>query len=286
MSQHNPCLHCGKKKRLHARSLCSNCYQRHAQDYPRTKKHRPWTARERQLLRDQWGKRDCASLAAELGRDPKDVYSAARRFGIERSGPAYRRPDAKEHLAMLKLHAQGLTDREIAGQLGRAHGTVTRRLRRAGLAANGRRCNTDTHVPRTCQRIQTATLERIAAEGIENEAFQRKHVEGRIAALKLGWHCAQTELEARLLDALQSQPEQTLASLQTCVGRQSHWVGQVLRGLKRRGLVQVLTAAGPVTTPGGKYCRYVLAPGVDRVVPKGGRVLHQKVLLDEEEEAN
>lgn len=257
------CRRCGESKPHKARGLCSNCYDQAAGDYAPERAYRPFTAAERALIRRDWGARTAAQIAADLGRDVQSVRAAAVRFGARRPRPASPRTDARLRARMVKLHGEGLSDRQIARRVGRSHGTVIRWLRALGLPSNSRRRPTDPWPPRDRLRLRAAALDRIRRDGLEEAvACVRRHAEGRAAARKLGWPQAETLLEARILDALHEHGASTADQLLADLGdRRRSWTLQVLRGLRRRGLVAVLYREG-------HYAVYGLAHGLRREPPK------------------
>lgn len=259
------CARCGRDSvSIHARGLCSLCYRDHRDEYPRTKFHRPYTTREREVIRSQWGRRPATAIAADLGRKVRDVYAAAVRFGAAQPRHVLKTdPQLRDYLQ--RLHAQGLSDREIGQVAGFGHATVARWLRRLGLASNCRTRPTDPFPEATKAKIRDAMLRRIRADGLESAvAFLRRHAEGRATAARLGWPQADSLLEGRILDRLCDAGPSTLPALREVLGGGLSWLGQVVRTLQRRGLV---------STSGrdGRWCRYGLAAGVVRSKPRRGR---------------
>lgn len=251
------CAHCGKFKKLHARGLCQHDYYLHRDLYPRTKLARPYTARERELLRRDWGKRTPQALAAELGRDVRSVYDAARRFRITSHPPVFRTtPGQRDYI--LRLHATGLSDREIGAVVGRSHVTVARWLRRAGKPSNCRASNRDRFPERTRQKQRQAKLMRIKRDGLEEAVgFARARVAARAQAVRMGWPKANTLLEAKILDFLSRHGPSTVVTIFAAIGRGTHWSRLTTRGLRNRGLLVNRGRAG-------KYVLYGLADGVER----------------------
>jgi hypothetical protein len=249
------CLRCHRTRvTIHARGLCSLCYLHHRDEYPRTKFHRPFTAAERDIIRREWGKTPSAAIAARLGRQLSDVYSAAVRFGAARprhvlkTDPALRR-------RLVRLHGKGLSDREIGAVVGFGHGTVARWLRRLGLASNCRTRPSEAFPERWRQKIRAAMLDRIRSDGVETAIpFLRKHAEGRARAERMGWP-GRTLFEARILDSLETPA--TVAELAMRLHARPNWTGNVVRDLRRRGFVSIVRREG-------RYCVYALAPGVRR----------------------
>jgi hypothetical protein len=97
---------------------------------------RPWTARERDLLRLHYGPLarlpwPTAAIADALGRARRDVWSAARRFGL--CWRSVGRPSAR----WLRRHYDaGMSDAQLAWAVGCDRMTVLRWRGRHGLPPN------------------------------------------------------------------------------------------------------------------------------------------------------
>lgn len=230
---------------LHARGLCGMCYRDHREEYPRTKLHRPYTSAERELIRRLWGKKTCQEIAAQLGRKVQDVFAAAARFGASTPRRTFQKVNDRIRRKIVRLHARGMSDREIAFEVGKGHATVARWLRRAGLPSNCRTRPTDPFPERTRQKQRKVALERIKEMGPEDALpFLRAHAEGRALAVRMGWPQAETLLEARILDDLWERGPSTAEQIVGDIGGGLSWTSQVVRGLKRRGLVEVAGCDG------------------------------------------
>lgn len=260
------CQHCGRGTvGIHARGLCSLCYRDHREKYPKTKFHRAYTAAERALIRREWGRRSPTAIAAELGRKVCDVYAAAVRFGATAPRPMFRRMAPPDRRRLVRLHARGLSDREIGRAMGVSHSTAGRWLRRLGLASNCRTRPTDPFPPRWRAKAKKQAIDRIRRDGVEDACpFLRRYAAERAEALRLGWPQAGTLLEARILDALATAGPGTVVEIAARLGRRRNWTALVTRGLRSRGL---LTVAGRR----GRWCLYALAAGVAKAGPQRDR---------------
>lgn len=259
------CLRCGRTNvGLHARSLCARCYKYHRAEFPRARSYRPYTARERAFIRANWKKLGAKEVAAQLGRGVHDLYAAARRFGAAepRRSP---RTTARIRERMTRLHAQGLSDREIARRIGFGHGTVIRWLRRLGLPSNCRAKNTDAFPERFRQKQREVAIRRAEEEGADFAyGFMASRLEGRIEAVRMGWPQAETLFEARILECLYRHGDSTTAQLVADLAADfgldpsASWTGRVVRVLKKRGLTAVLYRVA------GHECAYGLARGLTK----------------------
>lgn len=258
-----PCRHCGRIMRIKYRGLCGTCYARHRSLYPHPNPVRPWTARERETLRAGWGVRPVARIAADIGRTVHQVYTAASRYGLKPLLP--RRPiTGDDERLILWLHAQGLTDCQIADRAGRRQTVVSAYLRRRGLEPHGARTRQTGHTEASRALMSRRARNRIQAHGgVHAMPAQRRWVEDRAQAIRMGWPQAGTLAAARLLDALQERPGQTTADLARVCGRSKQHTVVIVRGLRRAGLLRV---AGHRRW----WPLYALAPGVSRTLPDPG----------------
>lgn len=211
--------------------------------------HRPWTAKERDLVRRHYGPAapeplPTRELAARLGRTPKHVYNAGPRFGCLpcRAAPLRDRP--------APLYALGLSDGDIADRLGCTRPAVTSWRKRHGLPSHAR---TPAHqrdvAARTCRLYGVACLAEMQTE-------QRA-----VAAALRGWPQARTPREADLLDALERGPADA-GVLAAALGVTRSRARQLLQPLVASGLVS-RRHERPFRT-GGRLPVYALAPGVAR----------------------
>jgi len=196
-------------------------------------------------------------IAAKLGRKVRDTYAAAVRFGITQPKPGCPKTNTRLRKRMVALHGEGYSDREIAEIVGFGHGTVIRWLRRLGLPSNCRQKPTDPFPERWRKKQSAAAHRRIEEEGLEFAVgFMKKHLDGRIEAMDMGWPQTNTLLEARILESLYQHGASTRLQIAEDVGGGT-WTAQVVRDLKRRGFVAVLYRQD-------KYCVYGLAFGLTK----------------------
>lgn len=76
---------------------------------------RSWTAEEDDYLRQHFVRTPCHTLAAKLDRGTSGIYQRARNLGLSKG---LQRINPKEVAKIPKLHAEGLTDQEIADRTG------------------------------------------------------------------------------------------------------------------------------------------------------------------------
>jgi ribosomal protein S27AE len=245
--------------------LCSACHKKHRDLYAPAIHQRPWTARERELLRRDWDRRPRADIAAELGRKAPDVYAAAVRFGVHKPGKLRRPIDGNTDRAVLHWHGCGLSNREIGRRLKRSHVSVQRVLDRHGLHSNCRRSNREPFPPRWREQIGRKFKERIRRDGLFHALPCLRHlIPERAEVARMGWgHLVGTLLEARILEFLARCGPQTVEAICAAVGRVSHWTRLVTRTLRNRGLLANYGRQG-------KYVLYGLAEGTAPSCPRCG----------------
>ncbi len=95
---------------------------------------RHWTDHEVAILQRDYGQRPVAEIAVILGRSITACWRKARDCGFYRCLRLDRHAEK-----ILALHAEGLPDNQIAGQLQLPSSSVAAWLRRRGLAAHGKR---------------------------------------------------------------------------------------------------------------------------------------------------
>ena len=96
-------------------------------------KRRMYTAAERATIHQHYHSATGIELAAMLGRTMSSVHQAAARMGLSKQP----RMPADTLEQVRSLHARGLTDADIARELGLARRTVTYlRRKRLGLPTN------------------------------------------------------------------------------------------------------------------------------------------------------
>jgi len=210
---------------------------------------RPWTAKERDYLRANWGKLTAAQIGAALGRAVNVVCAAAGRFGLSR-------PRRKLSVTLLRrLHAAGWADAEIGRRLGVGDRTVCRWRQRLGLACvnpKGRPMS-----ERARSNVRRGQRRWLLAHGYKYLA-ERREIERRVAVARRGWIVG-THREADVLDALEAGPK-TRKQLRAIVGCPRRSLNKLLERLAGLGLV---TRAGR-TTGRGWETLWRLADGVRR----------------------
>lgn len=155
-----------------------------------------------------------------------------------------------------RLHAQGLSDRQIARRLNRSHGVVTRVRNRLGLASNARVTARGAWQPGFRGRLSEIARNRVRQLGLEEVCvFARRLCEERAQAIRMGWPQAETLLEARVLDVLYRRGPMTRLAICGALGRRCNWTGVVIRSMRNRGLLANRGYAG-------RWVRYGLAEGV------------------------
>lgn len=91
----------------------------------------PWTEEESQFLRDNYGHRSHAELAAEIGRTPAAVGMQISVLGLNHNK---RRPFSEQEIEYIREHYATQTKTEIAKTLGRHPVVVMNKARELGLS--------------------------------------------------------------------------------------------------------------------------------------------------------
>lgn len=227
-----------------------------------------WDTGEVRRLREWWGKVPVAEIARRLGRTIPAVEQYARhRLGLGKP----HRPTGHYEKAIRQGHARGLHDADIARQLEVCRETVAYHRRKLGLPAHGH----DERARRKVAQGVKRQLKDWGADSLVHLRWQRH----RVASLLRGWPAATTPRQCDVLDLLASGPR-TKRQIQEHLGlivdahgagsggaqgeTQKPWVCELIRSLRRLGLVVSL---GRKAKPGGRgrsCCLYALAPGVRR----------------------
>lgn len=91
----------------------------------------PWTEAEHQYLRDNYGHRSYAEMAAEIGRSPAAVGFQISTLGLNNGK---RRPFSEQEIEYIREHYATQTKTEIAKTLGRHPVVVMSKARELGLS--------------------------------------------------------------------------------------------------------------------------------------------------------
>jgi predicted DNA-binding transcriptional regulator len=137
-----------------------------------------------------------------------------------------------------RLHAQGLSGRQIARRLKRSASFINRRLRRLRLPSNARPVARGAWTDlfrRRFAALQKGRIRRFGAEEVCN--FLRRLNQERATAIRLGWPQVGTLLEARILALLHAEGPLTLTQICERLSVRKNWTGLTVRALRRRGLL-------------------------------------------------
>lgn len=150
---------------------------------------RMYTAAERATIHQHYHSATGEELAAMLGRTMSSVHQCAARMGLSKQP----RMPADMLEQVRTLYASGLTDADIARQLGLARRTVTYlRRKRLGLPTNA---DAVLAARRRAQKAQLASL------GIPNPAHLRRISYRKFAASR-GWPAELGPRDVQILEAL------------------------------------------------------------------------------------
>ena len=190
----NNCTHCGPTSLvIRARGLCDRCYYTPAvrQKYhgSRSQTRREWTAREmRDLAQWRLERVPVAAIARRLGRPVTAVNMACHREGLR----FYVR-DLSRSKRVRALHAQGLSDQQVADRLSCTRSTAARWRESLGLApAVGK--------AEGARRSMRSSRQRYGV------LLSKRWLEERIAAAKAGWPSGCTGAQFRVLELLRVRP--------------------------------------------------------------------------------
>jgi hypothetical protein len=170
--------------------------------------YRPWTTLEVQRLREMAGKLSTRLVAARLGRTPGSVTQRARILGLSTKTPALP-ADFDERLR--GLWQKGSSDADIARELDVCLSTAREHRVRLGLASN--RWNEKHRA-----KVRRKNLRQFAHGG---NLITLRWAKRSLAITRAGWPAGLNNLDARILDALESGPK-TRREICADVGRKYH----------------------------------------------------------------
>lgn len=231
---------------------------------------RNWSPEELAELKRLYGRMPAAEVARRLGRKVRSVWNAAKHYGLARRCPRLV-TDARFLDGVRRLHAEGLTDTEIAGRLGTERHTVCKARNRLGLPAVG-------WTERRRELVRRRTATQLAAAGVPTLGALRVKV-FRDRARAAGWPDDLRPRAVQILNALWDGGPMTRRELADVVGlpwrgsRKSLCSndpeGSYLAHLMNRGLVICLGRLNKVTGRGRGHstCVYTLSFAVQRRKP-------------------
>lgn len=220
---------------------------------------RGWSWQEDETLRRCWGQMARVDIAHQLSRSVEVCDARARKLGLTRRY-FKRTPEADARIR--ELHAQGLTDPEIADKLGAERHTIGDARKALGLPSNG-----DPRNPRMRQKISNGVKRQCERLGVPNMAHLRlKRWAER--ARELGWPDDLRPRHLQILHALYHVGPMTRRELADAIGmpwkgsRQSlssnDPEGSYLAHLQARGLVISLGRIRKGNGRGRSTCVYSL----------------------------
>lgn len=218
----------------------------------RLSRRRAWTERERQYVRDHYGRETCAQVAAALERGESSVYQQADLMGLTRKRV---RTDAAFDRKVQERHTQGWSDAEIADELGCERHAVGRARKRLGLPPN-------TLSEHRRRRVAERTRQQLASAGLSTLADLREQVlldRGRQAALELG-------VPADCAEGVREPEAQILALMSDGRPRTRQQMCKAL-GWPWKGIRKSMTC----NQGGGTYTATLISKGLLLRVPKGIR---------------
>lgn len=217
-----------------------------------------WTAKELDLVRTDYRCLGAVRLAQRLDRTPDAVRGQAARLGLAKR----HRPTAYYEATIHRLHAQGFSDTDIARKVDLSREAVTYHRRRLGLP------NNLTH-ERQRRKVAAGVRQQCKREGCASLTELRWQVH-RVECLRRGWPAANSPRQCDVLDILMTGPmtkrqiQMALGLMPGAGGRQRPWVYEMLRTLRRLGLVVSRGRIHQVGGRGRNQAVYALAPGVSR----------------------
>ena len=233
------------------------------------RKRRPWSGPEVEVLRRDYQHLGGPAVADALGRSVSSVYQQVNKLGLAHQA----RTTADDgFLASLRtLHAEGLTDPEIADRLRCERHTVSRHRRSLGLASNR-------SASRYRARVAEKTRAQCRAAGVASLAEVRV-LAFREYATSSGWPEDLRPREVQILEALDASGPMTRPEIAKAIGLP--WIGSrkslasntpggsYLAGLMRRGLVACLGRVVRGEGRGGSVNLYSLSITAERSVSVG-----------------
>ena len=125
---------------------------------------RPWTSKEDAIIRRHYKKKSVAWIAQRVDRTDRSVYQRAKTLGLCDQRNQSEINDRKSQIVLLL--SQGLSDSEVANQVGMDRRALTEMRNRMGIEANGRN-------HRYRQRVSQKTREQCRRAGVANLAAIR-----------------------------------------------------------------------------------------------------------------
>lgn len=178
-----------------------------------------WTEAERQILRDNYAKMTGEQLAELTGHSLSSVFQQAAKLGL-RKWPSI---DQKKIAMIPKLHAKGLSDREIAERLGIDRRYVNElRVKRFKLTVNEEGSMRGRHLA-VKKQLQTLGLD--SPTQLRSRAF-------RLYALENGWPDDFRPREVQILNALATHGPMTAEQIAEKIGMRTDLVNCVHGGKK------------------------------------------------------
>ncbi len=203
--------------------------------------YRPWTARERNLMRQHYGPNSprqlpTRQLAELIGRTVDNIREAAKRFACDVSKRWW---GADDDGRLRELHALGWSDQRIADELGFRNGVTVREHRLAlGLPSNRW---SDAQRKQHRQRYKIPLWRDYGCRTLVDLRRQRR----RVAACFAGWPGAAGPEEVRVLESLRDDGPQDAHQLADRLGYRTSWmVSRHLKRLFADGLVRVAEKRG------------------------------------------
>ncbi len=222
---------------------------------------RPWTSKEDAIIRRHYKKKSVAWIAQRVDRTDRSVYQRAKTLGLCEERNQSEIDDRKSQIVLLL--SQGLSDSEVANQVGMDRRALTEMRNRMGIEANGRN-------DRYRQRVSQKTREQCRRAGVANLAAIRAK-QFRQFVDDLGWPNLSVRA-AQIAETLHRNGPMTRRQICQAVGLR--WKGSrhslsnsrvpggsYMAELQRAGIVVRLESAISLRGSGNQHDLYMIALG-------------------------
>lgn len=239
----------GPEKLARRLGLTAGAVHAAAQRYGALPTRQMWSEEELGQLRTLYGTVSLKEIARRMGRSVSSVSCQVYdRLQLERYRP-HRSDPSQFRRKVKRLHGTGLSDQEIADELGCSRKWVSEIRVRLGLPAWG-------NSPRRRARVRATTAEQLAAAGVRSLAELRCQV-WRERARSQGWPDDLRPRAVQILSTLWERGPMTRRELADAIGMP--WKGS------RKSLVS--------NDPEGSYLAHLMARGL---VVSLGRIAKRK----------
>lgn len=218
---------------------------------------KPWTDREREVVREFYGRMAPEDIAEGLERTASSVWQQAAKLGLARKKPRF---DAHAKATLRRMAAEGACNRCIGRAIGHERHAVRHWRRRLGLPPVASRGPAATC--RACiEKVREATRRQLAAAGLQSLGEVRVEAFKKFARAN-GWPEDLRPREVQILNVLAARGvPMTRPELAEAIGMRNDRMGA-------NGTLALLCGSGP----GGTYTASLVRRGLLAVMERGHTV--------------